>query len=60
MTVDEVDKVEAQASFVLLLKLYRQLGGTQTLPDIVDLFDNNKAGDLTKYLSPSAKKALKP
>lgn len=59
-TADEVDKVEAQASFVMLLKLYRQLGGTQTLPDIVDLFDNTKAGDLTKYMSPSAKKALKP
>lgn len=60
MSVDEVTKIDSPASFVLLMKLYRQLGGTQTLPDIVDLYDNNKAGDLTKYLSPSAKKALKP
>lgn len=59
MSVDEVTKVDAPASFVLLMKLYRQLGGTHTLPDIVDLYDNTKAGDLTKYLSPSAKKALK-
>jgi hypothetical protein len=60
LSVDEVKKVEAQASFVLLLKMYRQLGGTQQLPDIVELYDNNIAGDLTKYLSASIKKGMKP
>ena len=33
-----------------MLKLYRKLGGTVALPDIVDLYDNNKAGDLTTFL----------
>ena len=61
VTVDEAnDKVEAQASFILLMKIYRDLGGTQTLPDIVDLYDNTKAGDLTKYLPASVKKVIKP
>lgn len=61
VTVDDADtKVESQASFVLLMKLYRSLGGTHQLPDIVDLYDNTKAGDLTKYLSMSVKKELKP
>jgi len=58
-SVDEATNVEAQASFVLLLKVYRNLGGMQELPDIVDLYDNNKAGDLTKHLSAPIKKALK-
>jgi hypothetical protein len=50
-TVDEGNnKVEAEASFVLMLKLYRKLGGTIALPDIVDLYDNDKAGDLTDFL----------
>lgn len=61
VTVDEADnKVEAQASFVLLMKIYRELGGTHQLPDIVDLYDNTKAGDLTKYLPTPVKKAMKP
>jgi hypothetical protein len=61
VTVDEADnKVEAQASFVLLMKIYRELGGTQQLPDIVDLYDNTKAGNLTTYLSTPVKKAMKP
>ena len=61
VTVDEADKkVEAQASFVLLLNMYRMLGGTHHLPDIVDLYDNQKAGDLTKHLSAPVKKAMKP
>ena len=60
VTHDEgIKKVEAQASFVLLMKMYRALGGTQTLPDIVDLYDNNKAGDLIKYLPAPVKKAMK-
>jgi hypothetical protein len=60
VSVDEAEKkVEAQASFVLLMKMYRQLGGSQQLPDIVDLYDNSKAGDLTKYLSAPVKKAMK-
>lgn len=50
-TIDEAkNKVDAEASFVLMLKLYRKLGGTVALPDIVDLYDNNKAGDLTLFL----------
>lgn len=60
ISVDEVDKVDAQASFVLMMKLYRMLGGTHQLPDILDLYDNIKAGDLTTCLSPSVKKDLKP
>ena len=60
VTVDEANtKVEAQASFVLLMKLYRNLGGTQQLPDIVDLYDNVRAGDLTKHLSNPIKQAIK-
>lgn len=61
VNVDDADnKVEAQASFVLLMKIYRDLGGTHTLPEIVDLYDNTRAGDLTKYLSPAIKKAMNP
>lgn len=65
VTVDEAEsKVDAQASFVLLMKIYRSLGGTHKLPDIVDLYDNQRAGDLTKHLSnpikSAIKKALKP
>jgi hypothetical protein len=61
ISVDDADnKVESQASFVLLMKIYRDLGGTHKLPDIVDLYDNIRAGDLTKYLSASVKKAMKP
>jgi len=65
VTVDEAEsKVDAQASFVLLMKIYRNLGGTHKLPDIVDLYDNQRAGDLTKHLSnpikSAVKKALKP
>jgi hypothetical protein len=40
--------------------MYRQLGGAHQLPDIVDLYDNTKAGDLTKHLSAPIKKAMKP
>jgi hypothetical protein len=61
VTVDEAEtKVDAQASFVLLLKIYRDLGGTHQLPEIVELYDNNTAGDLTKYLPAPVKKAMKP
>lgn len=60
VTVDEAEtKVEAQASFVLLMKLYRNLGGKHQLPDIVDLYDNTRAGDLTKHLSTSITQAIK-
>jgi len=60
VTVDEADsKVDAQASFVLLMKIYRNLGGTHKLPDIVDLYDNQRAGDLTKHLSNPIKSAIK-
>jgi hypothetical protein len=58
VSVDEA-QVEAQASFVLLMKMYRNLGGTHQLPEIVDLYDNTKAGDLTKYLLAPVKKAMK-
>jgi hypothetical protein len=57
--LDEAEsKVDAQASFVLLMKIYRILGGSQQLPDIVDLYDNTKAGDLTQYLSNPIKNAI--
>ena len=60
VSLDEADKkVDAQAPFVLIMKMYSNLGGTHSLPDIVDLYDNPKAGDLTKYLSAPVKKALK-
>ena len=60
VSIDEADKkVEAQASFVLLMKVYRMLGGTHQLPDIVDLYDNTKAGDLSKYLPAPVKQAMK-
>lgn len=60
VSVDEAsNKVDAQASFVLLLKIYRALGGVHQVPDIVDLYDNIKADDLTTHLSNSIKKALK-
>ncbi len=52
-------KVDAQGSFVLLMKMYRILKGTHKLPDIVDLYDNQKAGDVTAYLPDTAKKVLK-
>jgi hypothetical protein len=58
VSVDE-SPVDAQASFVLLMKMYRNLGGTHQLPEIVDLYDNSKAGDLTKYLLAPVKKAMK-
>lgn len=58
VNVDE-SPVEAQASFVLLMKIYRNLGGTHQLPEIVDLYDNSKAGDLIKYLPAPVKKAMK-
>ncbi len=58
--VDEKkSKVDAQGSFVLLLKMYRKLKGTHKLPDIIDLYDNQKAGDVTAYLPDAAKKVLK-
>jgi hypothetical protein len=61
VTLDDAEKkVEAQASFVLLMKMYRILGGTHKMPDIVDLYDNTKAGDLTKHLPAPVKKAMKP
>jgi hypothetical protein len=41
------------------MKMYRNLGGTHQLPEIVDLYDNSKAGDLTKYLPAPVKKAMK-
>jgi hypothetical protein len=60
ITVDEANnKVEAQGSFVLIMKMYRIAGGTHNLPDIVDLYDNQKAGDLTSHLPPNVKKVLK-
>ena len=60
LTVEEAEsKVEAQASFVLLMKIYRNLGGTHQLPDIVDLYDNNRAGDLTEHLPAPVKRAMK-
>jgi hypothetical protein len=43
-------KVNAQGSFVLLLKMYKNMNGTQPLPSIVDLYDNTVAGDVTSYL----------
>ena len=50
-SVTEKDaKVEAQGSFVLLLKMYKNMNGTQPLPSIVDLYDNTVAGDVTSYL----------
>lgn len=58
ISVDE-SPVEPQASFVLLIKMYRNLSGTHQLPEIVDLYDNSKAGDLTKYLPAPVKKAMK-
>jgi hypothetical protein len=58
VNVDE-SPVEAQASFVLLMKMYRNLGGTHQLPEIVDLYDNSKAGDLIKHLPAPVKKAMK-
>ena len=58
-SIDEAEKkIDAQASFVLLMKIYRNLGGVHQLPDIVDLYDNTKAGDLTRQLSNPIKKAL--
>ena len=43
-----IDKV---ASLVLMLKLYRALGGTyKKLPSIVNNFNSNKTGDLIDYL----------
>lgn len=60
VTIDEAkNKVEAQGSFVLIMKMYRIAGGTHTLPDIVDLYDNVKASDLTKHLPANIKKILK-
>lgn len=59
MSLDEVKKVEAQASFVLLMKIYRKLGGSHKLPDIVDLYDNVKGGDLVKHLPAPIKKVIK-
>jgi hypothetical protein len=56
-TEDEA-KVEAQGSFVLLMKIYRLLGGTHKLPNIVDLYDNVNARDLINHLSSSNKKTL--
>jgi hypothetical protein len=41
------------------MKMYRNLGGTHQLPEIVDLYDSNTAGDLTKYLPAPVKKAMK-
>ena len=56
---DAQSKIEAQASFVLLMKIYRILGGTHPLPDIVDLYDNNRAKDLTEHLSNTIKQTIK-
>jgi hypothetical protein len=58
VSVDTVS-VEAQASFVLLMKMYRHLGGTHKLPEIVDFYDNITAGDLTTYLPLPVRKAIK-
>ena len=51
--------VEAHASFVLLLKLYRKAGGTHKLPDIVDLYDNTNGGDLITHLPTHIKTVMK-
>jgi hypothetical protein len=60
VNIEEAEsKVDAQASFVLLMKIYRTLGGTHKLPDIVDLYDNTRAGDLTKYLANPIMNAIK-
>lgn len=55
---DSKNKIEAQTSLVLLMKLYRKLGGTHPLPDIVDMYDSQRAGDITKYVKPSIRKNL--
>lgn len=52
-------KVDAQASFILLMKIYRDLGGVHQLPEIVDLYENPRAGDLTNHLAGPIKNAVK-
>ena len=55
---DVGDKIEREGSFIMLLKLYRAFGGQYKLPDIVDLFNNDKAGDLLNSCPDYLKKDL--
>ena len=58
--MDEEDaKVEAQGSFVLLLKFYRKLKGTHKLPTIVNYYDNETAGDVIEHVETTTKQVLK-
>lgn len=46
----ESKKIDAEGSFIYLLKLYRHFGGTQNLPAIVNNYDEKKPGDLLKHV----------
>lgn len=46
---DDYITVPAEATFVLMLKLYQKFGGTHPIPDVVDQFTSNK-GDLIDFL----------
>lgn len=60
LSLDEAqNSVEAQGSFVLILKMYRLANGSHALPDIVDLYESVIGGDLTKHLPSNIKKIFK-